>query len=76
MAAVAQEGIKANIIEEGLIEDGIESPDREIFKTEHFDPKWMSDREREKVGNRLMSEYVDELNQYGGKKNERWNRFI
>ena len=74
MAAVAQEGIKANIIEEGLIEDGIESPDREIFKTEHFDPKWMSDREIE--GNRLMADYVDELNQYGGKKNERWNRFI
>jgi len=64
----------ANIIEEGLIEDGIESPEREIFKTENFDPKWMSDREIE--GNILMADYVDELNQYGGKKNERWNRFI
>ena len=60
-----------NIIDKGLREGEIESPDREIFKTEHFDPKWMSDREREKVGNRLMSEYVDELNKYGGKKKKR-----
>ena len=63
-----------NIIDKGLREGEIESPDREIFKTENFDPKWMSDREIE--GNRLMADYVDELNQYGGKKNERWNRFI
>ena len=60
-----------NIIDKGLREGEIESPDREIFKTEHFDPKWMSDGEREKVGNRLMSEYVDELNKYGGKKKKR-----
>jgi len=54
----------ANKIDEGLREDEIESPDREIFKTEHFDPKWMSDREIE--GNRLMADYVDTLDQYGG----------
>lgn len=64
----------ANIIEEGLIEDGIESDDRQRFLRTHFDTKWMSDREIE--GNRLMADYVDELNQYGGKKNERWHRFI
>lgn len=54
----------ANKIEEGLIEDGIESPDRDEFKVEHFDPKWMSDREIE--GTRLMADYVDTLDQYGG----------
>jgi len=63
-----------NIIDKGLREGEIESPDREIFKTEHFDPKWMSDREREKVGNRLMADYVDELNQYGGKNKKRTMR--
>ena len=62
----------ANKIEEGLIEDGIESLDREIFKVEHFDPKWMSDREIE--GNRLMADYVDELDQYGGKNKKRTMR--
>ena len=54
----------ANKIDEGLIEDGIESPDRDEFKVEHFDPKWMSDREIE--GTRLMADYVDILDQYGG----------
>ena len=58
-----------NIIDEGLREDEIKSPDREIFKTEHFDPKWMSDREIE--GNRLMADYIDDLDKYGGKKKKR-----
>ena len=53
-----------NIIDKGLREGDIKSPDREIFKTEQFDPLWMSDREIE--SNRLMGEFVDDLNQRGG----------
>lgn len=54
-----------NIIDQGLREDEIESPDREIFKTEQFDPLWMSDREIE--SNRLMGDFVDDLNKRGGR---------
>jgi hypothetical protein len=52
------------IIDQGFKEDGIQSPDREQFKAEHFDPLWMTDREIE--SNRLMSEFIDDLDQLGG----------
>ena len=54
------------IIKKGLIKDKIELPEIEIFETEYFDPKWMNDREIE--SNRLIADYVDDLDEYGYKK--------